>query len=234
MTEAMINETPFERGNARQSDQAYERIKGEIVLCHLAPGTHSSEAALSLRFGLARAATRAALSRLEYVGLVQPVRRHGFVVTPITMASIRDLFEMRLMTEPQAAALATPRVDTARLRALNRAPQSARTPDEQIGFVQSNRAFHREIALATGNRRLVDLMDNLADETERLVHLGLFGDGGTQDEKQEADAQHEAIIAAFEAKDAKAAEQATRHHIEHSRGMAMDRLMQGFGNLPLS
>jgi DNA-binding GntR family transcriptional regulator len=218
----------------RQSDHAFEMIKNEIILCRLAPGSHFSEAELSLKFALARAATRAALTRLEHVGLVQPVPRHGFVVTPITMASIRDLFEMRLMTEPQTAALAAHKVDVARLRALNRAPQDARTTDQQLLFVQSNRAFHREIALATGNVRLVALMDSLADETERLVHLGLFGGGGTQDEKQDADSQHEALIAAFEAKDSKAAEQAARHHIEHSRGMAIDRLMQGFGNLALS
>jgi DNA-binding GntR family transcriptional regulator len=220
--------------SARQSDQAFERIKDEIVLCHLAPGAHFSEAELSIRFGLARAATRAALMRLTEVRLVQPVPRHGFIVTPITMASIRELFELRLMMEPQAAALAVNKIDVARLRALNRAPQDAGTQAEKLAFVQSNRAFHREIALATGNSRIVHLLESLADEMQRLVHLGLFGEGGTEADKRDADSQHEALIAAFETRDAKAAELAARLHIEHSRALAVDRLMQGFGNVPLN
>jgi carbonic anhydrase/acetyltransferase-like protein (isoleucine patch superfamily)/DNA-binding GntR family transcriptional regulator len=219
---------------ARQSDQAFEQIKDQIILCRLAPGAHFSEAELSLKFSLARAATRAALTRLEEAGLVQPVPRHGFVVTPITIASVRDLFELRLMIEPQAAALAASKIDTKRLRALNRAPQDARTSDEQLSFVQSNRAFHREIALATGNRRVVELLDSLSDEMQRLVQIGLFGPGGSDAERHHADEQHETMIAAFEAKDAKAAEQAARHHIEHARGLAMERLMQGFGQIALA
>jgi DNA-binding GntR family transcriptional regulator len=218
----------------RQSDQAFEQIKNEIILCRLAPGAHFSEAELSLKFGLARAATRAALMRLAEVGLVQPVPRHGFVVTPISMASIRDLFELRLMIEPQAAALAVSKVDAQRLRALNCAPQDAHTPEEQLNFVQSNRAFHREISLATGNRRVVELLDSLSDEMQRLVQLGLFGQGGSQRERQNADEQHEALIAAFEAKDPKAAELAARNHIEHSKGLAMERLMRGFSQFPLA
>jgi DNA-binding GntR family transcriptional regulator len=220
--------------NTRQSDQAFERIKDEIILCRLAPGAHFSEAELSIKFGLARAATRAALMRLTEVRLVQPVPRHGFVVTPITVASVRELFELRLMMEPQAAALAVKKIDVARLRTLNRAPQDAETLGEQLAFVQSNRAFHREIALATGNSRIVHLLESLADEMQRLVHLGLFGEGGTEADKRDADGQHEALIAAFEARNAKAAQLAAKLHIEHSRALAMGRLMQGFGNVPLN
>jgi len=52
----------------RQSDQALKLIKNAIILCQLPPGTSFSEAELSGRFGLARAATRAALMRLAEVG----------------------------------------------------------------------------------------------------------------------------------------------------------------------
>jgi DNA-binding GntR family transcriptional regulator len=216
-----------ETANGRQSDQAFEHIKNEIILCRLAPGAHFSEAELSNRYGLARAATRAALMRLAEVRLVQPVPRHGFVVTPITIVSLRELFELRLMTEPQAAALAVGKIDPARLRAINRSPQHAGSDAEQLAFVESNRAFHREIALATGNSRVFHLLESLADEMQRLVHLGLFGPGGNEAERQNADAQHEALIAAFEVGDAKAAEQAARLHVEHSRFLAMDRIMGG-------
>jgi DNA-binding GntR family transcriptional regulator len=216
----------------RQSDQAYALIKGEIIQCRLAPGTRFSEHELSERFGLARAATRAALMRLAEVRLLEPVPRAGFVVTPITIASVRELFELRLMTEPHAAALAVGKVDPAQLRAINRAPQDAGTAEERLAFVESNRAFHRAIAAATDNSRLYHLLESLADEMQRLVHLGLFGPGGSEAERRTADAQHEALIAAFEARDAQAAEQAARLHIEHSRALAMDSIING--NAPIA
>lgn len=217
----------------RQSDQAFERIKSAIILCQLPPGAHFSEAEISSRFGLARAATRAALMRLAEVRLVQPVPRHGFVVTPITIVSIRELFELRLMIEPKAAALATGRIDVARLRAINRSPQHAGSDADQLAFVESNRAFHRYIAAGAGNSRLFHLLESLADEMQRLVHLGLFGPTGSESERRHADAQHEALLAAFEAGDAEAAENAARVHIEHSRGLAMDSIINGRSPLSL-
>ena len=222
--------TAFSKAEApsqRQSDQAFDAIKNEIILCQLAPGARFSEAELSDRYSFGRAATRAALMRLAEVRLVQPVPRHGFVVTPITIASIRELFELRLIAEPQAAALAVGKIDTTKLRALNRSPQSAGSNPEQLAFVESNRAFHRAIAAATDNSRLFNLLESLADEMQRLVHLGLFGPGGSEAERRNADTQHEELIAAFENRDAKAAELAARLHIEHARSMAMDRVLNG-------
>lgn len=210
--------------NLRQSDHAYEQIKREIILCRLAPGTHFSEAELSTRLGLARAATRAALTRLAEVQLVQPVPRHGFIVTPVGIASIRELFELRLMAEPLAAAKAVGKVDVGRLREINSAPQHASGENEQLAFIDSNRLFHREIAASAGNRRLFDLLESLADEMQRLVHMGLFGAAGSDSERESADRQHEQLIAAFAAGDAKAAERAARLHIEHSRALAMSAI----------
>lgn len=209
----------------RQSDQAFEQIKREIILCRLAPGTRFSEAELSAMLGLGRAATRAALTRLGDTGLVQPIPRHGYLVTPITMASIRELFELRLIVEPAAAALAVGNVDPARLRTINEPPQAASSEAERLAFVDSNRALHREIAAATGNSRLFTLLESLADEMQRLVHLGLFSAQTGDVERENADRQHEALIAAIEAGDAAAAEEAARFHVEHSRSLAMAAMM---------
>jgi DNA-binding GntR family transcriptional regulator len=216
----------------RQSDQALKLIKNAIILCHLPPGTSFSEAELSGRFGLARAATRAALMRLAEVGLVEPVARHGFLVTPITVASIRELFELRLMIEPQAAALAIGKVDVAKLRKLNSSAHLAGNDSQQLDFVEHNRAFHAEIAAATGNHRLFRLLESLADEMQRLVRLGLFGASGSEAERRNADSQHEALIAAFEAGDREGAKNAARHHIEHARMLVLNHAP--ISNSPIS
>lgn len=217
----------------RQSDTAFALLKGEIVSCRLPPGSSFSEAAVALRLGLARAATRAALTRLAEQRLVLPVARHGYTVTPVTLQSIRELFEMRLIAEPKAAAHATERIDVAALRRLNRAPQRAHKDDERLAFVSANRAFHRAIAAATANARLYALLEELSDEGERLVHLGLFGRGSRQHDRRAADDGHEALMAAFGARDAAAAERAAAAHVEHARSIVLARVMEGAAALPL-
>lgn len=219
---------------SRQSDAAFALLKAEIISCRLAPGSRFSEAGASLRFGLARAAARAALTRLAEQGLVLPVARHGYTVAPITVQSIHELFQVRLITEPKAAALATARIDVAALRRINQPPQAARTPAAQIDFVAANRAFHHAIAAATGNARLIAILDALADEGERLVHLGLFGPGSRDADRAAADDGHEALLAAFAARHAAAAEQAATAHIEHARAIVIARMMDGVGTLAIS
>jgi DNA-binding GntR family transcriptional regulator len=232
---APASELPGRAGDStRQSDAAFAMLKAEIVSCRLAPGSTFSEAALSLRFGLAKAAARSALTRLAELRLVLPVARHGYTVAPVTVQSIRELFELRLIVEPKAAALAAGRVDAAELRRLNRAPQKALSADERLAFVAANRAFHRAIAAATGNARLYALLDALADEGERLVHLGLFGPGSGEQDRAEADDGHEALIAALEASDPTAAERAATAHVEHARAIALARVLSGACNLPIN
>lgn len=216
----------------RQSDAAFTRIKSAIVACRLAPGSTFSEVALSARFGLGRAAARAALTRLAQLGLVIPVARHGHTVAPITAQSVHELFELRLALEPRAARLAAGRIDAATLRRLNRSPRGAHSPTDRLSFLASNRAFHRAIASATGNSRLVAVLDAIADEGERLVHLGLFGAGAADTDRAGADHGHEAILAALERGDADAAEAAMREHIEHAWATAAARLGPGAPPVP--
>jgi DNA-binding GntR family transcriptional regulator len=71
-------------------------------------------------------------------------------------------------------------------------------------------------------------------ETERLVHLGLFGPGSDEGDCSAADEGHDALIAALETSDAPAAERAAIAHIEHARSIVMARIMSGSANLPIS
>ncbi len=215
----------------RQSDLAFAQIKNDIILCRLKPGESVSEAELSLRYDCGRAATRAALTRLAETGLVTPRPRRGFVIAPITLKSVQDVFDLRLLLEPQVAAIAAGKVDADELRHINKQPQRAKNDAERIDFLDSNRAFHRCIAEATGNAKLVGVLDDLFDDITRLVHLGLYGAGRTakesQADQQRQDQDHEDLISAFEAQDPLLAEKIARAHIEHSRDLALRQILNG-------
>jgi DNA-binding GntR family transcriptional regulator len=98
------------------ADEAYARIRRRIVGCDLAPGEQVTEGQLVETHGIGKTPVREALQRLAQEGLVQPIRRHGYRVAPITLRDVRDLFGLRLIIEPAAAELAVGRIDVAQLR----------------------------------------------------------------------------------------------------------------------
>ncbi|MEM1435101.1 MAG: GntR family transcriptional regulator [Pseudomonadota bacterium] len=214
----------------RQSDDAYARLKADIVLGRLAPGSEHTELELAEAYGLGRAAVRVALTRLGEIRLVAAVPRRGFVIAPVTAKSIRDLFETRLIVEPPVARLAAGRVDGAELRRIDQAVPVRATAAERLEFLNANHAFHLRIAEATGNARLAEIIEGLLDEMCRLINLGLFGaeDGSSEDPagQRRQQHQHAALISALEEGDGEAAERIARAHIESSYLMAREQLLE--------
>jgi DNA-binding GntR family transcriptional regulator len=111
----------------RASDQAYDRLREEILHWQLLPGTQLSEIELAERLGVSRTPLRAALARLALEGLVDTSRGRTGVVSDVSVASITDLFELREALETQAARLAARRCDPAVFDAL--AARFAEAPD---------------------------------------------------------------------------------------------------------
>src|SRR5258705_382776 len=82
---------------------------------------------------------------------------------------------------------------THRLRALDEACRAGYQPGDAKStsrFLDSNKAFHVEIARATGNERLADAVEQLLDEMTRLLHLGL----GLRNRSQEMLREHRALV----------------------------------------
>lgn len=209
----------------RQSDDAYEAIARAIVRCDLAPGSTVSEAELGARFGLRTAATRAAVGRLSVVGLLRPVHRRGYVVKPITLRDVNDLFQLRAIIELAVVRLAAGRVDEAVLRRLDRVRTKGYRPgdrDSEAAFLRANSEFHLAIARTLGNERLIATLAQTLAEMERLFHFGL----AMRNRSAEMRAEHAALIAALVAGDADEAERVTREELESSQAMVLGALMQ--------
>lgn len=211
-------------------DQAFDLIKGDIILCKLSPGAEVTEAGLAEHYRLGRAPIRSALSRLSQDGLVNVVPRRGYVITPITVKGVQEIFELRLIVEPAAARIATGHVDLQRLRATNSWPTASDSAEQKLRFLTSNRAFHIAIAEATNNDRLAQSIVTLHDEMVRLLNLGLFSSGRAPDamriDYEMQRQQHDLLIDSLEAGDPAAAERAAREHIEHSRDLVLHAIFR--------
>lgn len=205
-------------------ERAYERVKHDIICCEIAPGAEISEARLCAQYRLGKAPVRMALSRLAHDGLVRAMPRRGYIVTPVTLKDIQDVFELRLMLEPRAARLAAGRVDAKRLRMLDEICRAGYQPGEARStarFLEANKDFHVAIAQAAGNARLAHAIAQLLDEMTRLLHLGL----GVRDRTREMQHEHRTLVRALVRGEGETAETICRQQIEAARDMVFRAML---------
>lgn len=206
------------------TDRAYERVRHDIITCTLAPGAEISEPQLCTQYRLGKAPVRMALNRLAHEGLVRAIPRRGYMVTPVTLQDIHDVFELRLMLEPAAARMAAGKVDTQRLRVLDDVCRAGYQPNDIKSitrFLDANKAFHVAIAQATGNCRLASMIAQLLDQMTRLLHLGL----GLRNRSQEMQHEHRALMKALARGDSETAERISREQIEAARNMVLSTIL---------
>jgi DNA-binding GntR family transcriptional regulator len=205
-------------------DDAYRRIRRDIVSCRIMPGATITEPGLMATYGVGKSSCRIALVRLVQEGFVASRPRKGYQVAPIRLRDVEEVFTLRVQLEPLAARLAAGRADIALLRRLEAACR-VRHPvldiNRQIDvFMDANKAFHLAVAAACGNQRLYRTLSGLLDEMSRLVALG-FGVQGT---KPEIKHDHNSLIEALEQGDGKRAETIARRHIETFQAMTLEKL----------
>lgn len=214
---------PTGRG-ASATDSAYEHIKNLILTSELAPGEELREAALTESTGFGRSPVREALRRLVQEGFVEVRPRQGYRVSVVTLANVRDLFEMRLLLEPAAVELAALRAPEEELAALHALAHETYVHGDQRSyelFLQHNREFHVRIARATGNERLARSLQVLLEEMQRLFFVSLGG----SDRAAELMHEHHELHDALRARDAPRARQIVIDQIEASRSRVMAGLL---------
>ncbi|NPD68657.1 GntR family transcriptional regulator (plasmid) [Lichenicola cladoniae] len=198
------------------TEQAYAILRKEIITCELPPGAEVSELELADRFGMSKTPVREALGRLDLEGFVDTFPRRGYRITPVTISDINNLFAIRALLEPAAAALAAQAMSPGALDALDKVAGASYTVGKSRTldhFVQSNRLFHSAIAEGSGNRRLQSLIMAHLEESERFFYIG----ARTRDVNVETNRDHSTIVTVLRHRDAKEAASIMAEHIETTR-----------------
>jgi GntR family transcriptional repressor for pyruvate dehydrogenase complex len=194
---------------------AIERIRELIASGEWGPGTRlPREQDLARQLGLSRNSLREAVRALSlarvlevrqgdgtYVSSLEP----GELLEPTLSATnllrgrtVLELFEVRRMLEPEAAALAAQRVDAGLIAALRaELDRMVAAGDRAEELVEADAAFHDVIAQAPGNGVLRTLLRSLSTSTARarLWH-GVAERGALDLAREEHTRIYEAIVAA--------------------------------------
>ncbi len=206
------------------SEIAYSAIQRDIIRCRLAPGAEFTENVLAARYRIGKTPVRQALARLSLEGMVRILPRRGYLVAPISIKDVQDIFALRMLLETEVARLAAGRVDEKRLRRLDEicsAGYDPADPDSAADFLRVNTEFHVTIAQATGNDRLARVVSELLREMERIFHVGLR----IRNRSEEMAHEHRDLVDALVAGDGEAARQIEADQIRASQRMVMDGLL---------
>lgn len=131
---------------------------------------------LAAAYGTSRMPAREALLRLVAEGHLVGTTR-GFAVPRLALQDVQDIFEVRRLLEPHAAADAARHLDDVAAAALRGALQRARdavAAGRADELALANAAFRRAWMGCVANRRLADTIDRFADQVQavRLTTLG--------------------------------------------------------------
>ncbi len=159
---------PRERPLSKAVGKAYEYIRVRILDGRIPPSSHLVEHLLAAEIEVSRTPVREALRRLAADGFVSFVPNLGAKVIEWSDESLADLIHVRSALAEMAAALAAPRIDAKtldELRELNAKLKLAASEDSAEGLLEAahlTHAFHRAVFEASGNRWLVQLVDQTA------------------------------------------------------------------------
>lgn len=216
--------TTIQRANSLAED-VYEAIFNQLMALKIAPGERITVDNLVKEFNVSHTPIREALGRLEGEGLVVKQHLMGFRAAPqITRQRFDQLYELRLLLEPHAAAKAALAMDAERLALLRETAGvmvRGDAEDERLrysAFARQDGVFHDSIMKFAGNELI---QETLAFQHS---HFHIFRLMFHRRVTEEALDEHQALLDAFAAGDADAAALAMRVHIERSR----DRLLPAF------
>lgn len=193
----------------------YERLKLLILKGQLGGGEPLVERSLAELLGVSRTPVRETILRLEREGLVRIVGGKGAFVANYTIEDVIEIYQVREGLEVIAARLSCGHIEMDRLNYFEenlrryRAKPSLREdqPDE---WQQLGRDFHEMFITASGNRRLIRIIDGLKDQIE--LFRGLTMAKGRAFVRTAID-EHLEILRAFREESAERAERAVRKHI---------------------
>lgn len=200
-------------------------LREHIVMDHFQPGQRLPERKLALELQVSRTPMREALKILAAEGLVVISPNRGAVVADVSPADMKEKAYVLSVLEQAAAEITCATAsddDIADLQALHYEMKASFLRRDRQNYFRINQDIHNRIVALSGNTTLIDMHANLSRQLYRVRYLS-----NQKNEKwATAMEEHEAILAALEARDGKRVGQELRNHlgktwIKYANGKAL-------------
>jgi GntR family transcriptional regulator, rspAB operon transcriptional repressor len=196
-------------------DQIYQLIRGLVIIGQLRPGQPVNEVEIAEQLGVSRTPVREAVKRMSDEGLINVFAQNGTFVAPISPRALEEAYIIRNALELESVRRAAVVMTLAHEEALEDAIGAHQTAIVRQRFSEAIRLddqFHRYIAEINGLSRLWRAVDISKAQMDRGRYLSIPRPGSGE----LTIIQHRDILAALRNRDAAAAADAMRVHLETS------------------
>ena len=186
------------------AEVVFRRLRAEILLCTLAPGSRLRIAELAAAHDVSGSLVREGLCRLASAGLVTWEGQRGFSVAEVSVDDLLDLTKNRVWAETLALRLSMRLGDRdweANILAAGHRlgpVQPLRSRDNPVDldedWVRHHRAFHRCLIAACGSSYLLQTRDALQDMCDRYRRVAGMKKASTRNLAQEHQAISDAVL----------------------------------------
>lgn len=194
------------------AQRVFASLREAILSMSFRPGDILRKPEICAQLGVSRSPVSEAVTRLAVEHLVRIVPQTGTYVARFSLAEIREgafLREALELAAVEKVAQTITEDELTQLRHNLRLQQALLDDDDFDGFYQTDAAMHELILSFTGYRRVAALAETSWVHVNRARQLILPAPGRVQSTYVE----HQAILAAIEARDPVAARAATRLHL---------------------
>lgn len=151
-------------------DVVFHTLREAILRGDLKPGERLMELQLAEKLGVSRTPIREAIRMLEQEGLAVTMPRRGAEVARMTLKDMEDVLEIREALDELAVRIACARITDEQLQKLSevkRQFESSTQTGDVKQIAEADVSFHDVIYEATGNPKLVTLLNNLREQVYR-------------------------------------------------------------------
>jgi DNA-binding GntR family transcriptional regulator len=219
-------------------DRLAATIQARVLSGEFASGSRLRQESLATEFGVSRTPVREALRKLQAAGIVQLEPRRGARVRGPSPREVREAYEVRAELEGLAAALASSRIRDDELRRLRAAQAMFEDSSKRLRdwkekgqgpppsqahaeWIRGNDLFHLVIQEAAGNDRLAATLGDLHQSFPRDLTWIVLGESSHLLEENVA--QHAAVLAAIEGRDADTARRRMVDHVLRAGDLVVRR-----------
>lgn len=206
-------------------EQIAARLSERITAGVYAPGRRVMEQEVSDEFAVSRGPVREALRLLEREGLVTILPRRGAQVTQLSIAEVREIFDIRaalngLRDRQIAESAGRNEVLPALEQGVERLSRLAPAPADADEYVETVFELNHLLNDSTPNRRLRAILAALAQQTLRYSRLGL----SSPQRRQQSVGNWRRLVKAVREGDGLEAQRAAEQRVLDSRDAAIREL----------
>ena len=205
---------------ASSADVIYNALRDAIIRGEIGEGGALRQDTIAQMFRVSRIPVREAMQRLAAQGLVVSERHKGAVVASLSVEQITEIFQFRALIEPIVIEMAVPLMSEKTFAEAQGHCDAFAAETDPLRWGDLNRAFHRALYRDAGKPYFLSVIDKTNDLVERYVRLVLYFVQGMR----HAVTEHQAILDACKARDAKGAAELTRRHIQLASETLVDYL----------